>query len=245
MIKIAVCDDENMFALSFKTKLRDGFRKVLKQEIIVDTFDDANALLYKMKNTAYDVVFLDIEMPGVNGLEAAGWIKKNSARAFIVFTTNRDDLVFDALRIKPLGFLRKSHLAQELDGMIDYITETVNFSDAKVSIKCKEGVVNLNLADVFYLENAGNSVFFVTKDRKYEPRDSLYKKEQELEQFGFIRSHGSFIINLNHIYKVKTKEIVLDNGSTVPLSRSRHRILKERFLKEMVINNECNNFNCI
>lgn len=78
MIKIAVCDDENMFALSFKTKLRDGFRKVLKQEIIVDTFDDANALLYKMKNTAYDVVFLDIEMPGVNGLEAAGWIKKTA-----------------------------------------------------------------------------------------------------------------------------------------------------------------------
>lgn len=238
MLKISVCDDEKMFAQSFKTKLHTGFRKVLKQEVIVDTFDDAHALLYSMNSTAYDVVFLDIEMPGINGLEAAAYIKKSNPRAHIVFTTNRDDLVFDALRIKPLGFLRKSHLAQELDSMIDYITETVNFSNAKVSIKCKEGVVSLNLGDVYFLENAGNSVFFVTKDRKYETRDSLYKKEQELEQFGFIRSHGSFIVNINHVYQIKTKDIVLDNGFTVPLSRSKQKILKEKFLKDMVLSNE-------
>ena len=81
-------------------------------------------------------------------------------------------------------------------------------------------------------------MFFVTKDRKYETRDSLYKKEQELEQFGFIRSHGSFIVNINHVYQIKTKDIVLDNGFTVPLSRSKQKILKEKFLKDMVLSNE-------
>lgn len=234
-MRIAVCDDERVFAESLKISLYELFTKSLPEERVeINLFCDGQTLLDEVRSSIYEVIFLDIEMPGLSGVDVAKELKDADENYLVIFTTNRDDLVFEALSSHPLGFLRKSHLEKELPAMVEYIIKNKATGDVKMTIKHKGGFAKIFVSDILYLENMGNIMTYVTTKGRLETRESIYRKELELTSYGFIRIHASFLVNMEHIYQVNKGSVLLDNGTVVPISRQKYKTIKERFIKERI-----------
>ena len=239
VVRIAVCDDERVFAESLKNKLKVLFTSFLPEETIeIILFGDGQSLLDDVRSSLYEVIFLDIEMPGLNGIEIAEQLKDSEENYIIVFTTNRDDLVFEALDSHPAGFLRKSHLDRDLPDMVSYILKNKSTNEINLTVKHKGGYAKIYMSDIVYLENMGNTMTYVTTKGKLETRESVYKKESELTSYGFIRIHASFLVNMDHVYQVNKSSLVMDNGDSIPISRNRYKAIKDRFIKERVFEDE-------
>lgn len=235
VVRIAVCDDERVFAEGLRNKLKVLFASFLPEETIeIILFGDGQSLLDDVRSSLYEVIFLDIEMPGLNGLEIAEQLKDSDENYIIVFTTNRDDLVFEALDSHPAGFLRKSHIDRDLPDMISYILKNKSSNEIKLTVKHKGGYAKIFMSDIVYLENMGNTMTYITTKGKLETRESVYKKESELTSYGFVRIHASFLVNMDHVYQVNKSSLVMDNGDSIPISRNRYKAIKDRFIKERV-----------
>lgn len=115
---IAICDDEKVALELLGSSLRGALR-TRNVDASIETFSRPRELLLRMQTTSFDLLFLDIEMPGMTGLELAQRLRREGNLIDIIYISNREDLVFDALRTNPRGFIRKNRLIQDVSGVID------------------------------------------------------------------------------------------------------------------------------
>ena len=115
---IAICDDETV-ALELLSSSVRGVLRTRKVDASIETFTSPRQLLLRMQTVTFDLLFLDIEMPGMTGLELAQRLRREGNLIDIIYISNREDLVFDALRTNPRGFIRKNRLIQDVSGVID------------------------------------------------------------------------------------------------------------------------------
>lgn len=115
---IAICDDEKVALELLGSSLRGALR-TRNVDASIETFSRPRELLLRMQATSFDLLFLDIEMPGMTGLELAQRLRREGNLIDIIYISNREDLVFDALRTNPRGFIRKNRLIQDVSGVID------------------------------------------------------------------------------------------------------------------------------
>lgn len=230
-MKILIIDDEAVFA----DELRQFVNKICADDRItseIKVTDDPEFLL--MNGKGFDVVLLDIEMPKHSGLELAEKLneqKGDREKPYIIFVTNRDGLVFEALRQQPYSFIRKSH-PEELEPCLKRLVKLCGKND-HYSIKTGRDIVRLPLNDIYYLEKQKNYVYFHTARGCFPERTSLDNKSDLLAK-GFLRTHIGYMVNIRHIEKLSSAEICLSDGTSVPLSKKYHDEVRKRFFEWMV-----------
>ena len=104
-------------------------------EINVDCYASAGAFLDNYSTRNYDELFLDIDMPDISGFKIAEILHEHGYNIPIVYITGRDDLITNAFRYKPIGFVRKQHLETELEFAIDTIKSELNMATVYISVK--------------------------------------------------------------------------------------------------------------
>lgn len=230
-MKILIVDDERVFA----DRLNQYVIKICADCQItaeVKVTEDPGFLLQNSKS--FDVILLDIEMPECSGIELALELNKqksDSEKPYIIFVTNRDSLVFEALKQQPYSFIRKSH-PEELEPCLKRLARLCEKSDY-YSIKTGRDIVRLSLNDIYYLEKQKNYVFYHTERGSFPERTTIDKKS-DLLQKGFLRTHIGYMVNIRHIEKISSAEIILSDGTAVPLSRKYHDEVRKRFFEWMV-----------
>ena len=230
-MKILIIDDEPVFA----DKLRQFVNKICADNKItaeVTVTDDPGFLLPNSKN--FDVVLLDIEMPKCSGIELASSLneqKGDSEKPYIIFVTNRDGLVFEALRQQPYSFIRKSH-PEELEPCLKRLVKLCEKND-HYSIKTGRDIIRLPLNDIYYLEKQKNYVYFHTARGCFHERTSIDNKSDLLAR-GFLRTHIGYMVNIRHIEKISSAEVYLSDGSVIPLGKKYHSEVRKRFFEWMV-----------
>ena len=125
MYQIAICDDEEKILLDIQKKIEKYF---ISQEMDANYFytNDSEKMLEYIKNEPLDVLFLDIDMPHISGMDIASYIKENRLEILLVFVTSQDALVYQSFAYRPFGFLRKTHIDFETgitgktEGINDY-----------------------------------------------------------------------------------------------------------------------------
>jgi DNA-binding LytR/AlgR family response regulator len=181
----------------------------------------------------YDVVFLDIEMPYMNGIDVAKKIDNQICK--IVFVTNREDFVFTAVNsVNSFGFIRKSHLENDLVKVFDRILKD-DRNSKYLLLKHNYEIVKVKYSDILYVEKIKNNIHFHTINNVYSVKDTLTNYEEILKSFGVVRCLAGYIVNLNYVNKIGRKDIVLTNNFIVPMSRNKQNIVKEEFMKMDVI----------
>ena len=199
----------------------------------IDLFARPRGLLARMKSVSFDLLFLDIEMPGMTGLELAQQLRREGVLVDIIYISNREDLVFDALRTNPRGFIRKTRLIQDVSGVIGTCL-SYRRADAQpkaLIVKDREQVIDLPIDRLQYIEGSGKSqaVHVVGREQPVE----LHKSMQKLEPHGFLRIHKGYLLNYRFIRRIGDNEVTLTSGERLPVSRRKYQEIRDAYMELM------------
>ena len=232
-MQIAVCDDE--------IKILEEIVAFIQKEFPgnkVQTFSDGQAFLSSVRATPDaepDLVLLDIDMPGMSGMELAAELTSEKVRTLIVFVTAHDELVYDSFKYHPFAFVRKKYLQEELRNVIRDCQKEIEGRTSKKRFVFQNGsqMVNLAQSEILYFEGQANYLAIHTVDGEYRMRSTMSAVEKELGDSGFLRIHKGFLVNLEHVRILKTEGLELDNGGLLPIGKSYSEAAKKSILRFM------------
>lgn len=237
MLRIAICDDNSTFIKHFHQLLEQTLKgKELSFKII--DYIRTDLLIDKHMNNPYDVVFLDIDMPQMNGFIVARQLTEKNSNCYIIFITNHNELVYDSFMFRPLNFIVKSEdmiMSNRLNMVIDQLKEQLK-QDEIIYVENKDvGRVSFLLKDIIYIESDDHNVKFYLRDKK-EPiidRATMKELEDKFADAHFIRIHRKFIVNLKYVASVNnTQETIrLKTGKGIPMSRN-YKVIVDQKLTE-------------
>ncbi len=228
-MRIAVCDDEEHILMDMAKAIQG-----IVPHGIVKTFADSGKLLDSFHWDRWDLLLLDIDMPGLGGLEIAGKLgEENFQEPLLVFVTNHDELVYDSLRFHPFGFIRKSHFGEEIEGLLRDCEKKLREKEQYFTFKSGTKNIRVCLSEILYFESDGNYLRMVTSGAEYRLRDTVGAVESVLSPQGFIRLHRGFLVNQEAVRVLEPEEAELVSGERLPIGRSYGETARKRLMRYM------------
>lgn len=227
-MKIAICDDERIFTDIFREKLEMTAEKC-GIECTVSAFLNGAEMISMLNR--FDAVFLDVDMPGLSGEVTAEYIIGLEKALPIIFVTNHDDFVFSSFRYRPFGFLRKRYIDSELEDIIKRLDKYLAEIERCYTFNSHNKLISVRLNDINYIEVYGHETLVHTANAVLATSKVLSAIEKELSEYGFIRTHKSYIVNTRYIFSVERKSIILSNGENLPVSRTKLTDVKQMMIK--------------
>ena len=239
MINCIIVEDE----LPAREELK-YFLNEEKEIRLIEEFESPLDTLNFLEKNKIDVVFLDINMPDMNGINLGKIISKIYPEIKIIFITAYKDYAVEAFEVKAFDYLLKPYSEERIRNLLKSLVSTKsvdnilnrNTSLKKITINMDEKIYVLSLTDVDYIEaNEKETLIFANKKR-YVSKIKISKWEEMLEGYNFYRCHRSYIVNLDKIVEIEqwfnsSWIIKLKNySSTIPVSRNNIKELKELFL---------------
>lgn len=222
-MRIAICDDEQCFLDDFR-RIADSLYRSL--DILIDSFSSGSALLKQFRLKAYDLVFLDIEMPEMDGITLAEELRTLSEEVSIVFLTGHIEYAIKGYEVNALRYLTKPADEQKIKDVVDRVLQRLE-SEKQLWIKTDEGEIRLRLRDILFIESQNQNVIINTAAESYSVRGNMSDYEARLTPDGFFRIHRGYLAALARIRRIAGKEIVMEDGTVLPVSRSKETKLRE------------------
>lgn len=235
LLKIGICDDD-VFALGV---IKDAVSSILRQKSVpyeINTFQKAENLEREVKKYPFDLLLLDIDMPELDGITLAKRLKEQGESCDIIYVSNREDKVFDSLKVNPFGFIRKNHFMEDVPAVLEiYLKQRKEEAGLKLVFQTRETTVSVRLEDIIYIEGQRKvqEIYYQGQEEPGEVRYSMQELEKELKDNGFLRVHKGYLVNYRHIRLFEKEEILLDNGHRVPLSRRKAQDVKAAYMDLM------------
>lgn len=230
MVNIAVIDDE-IIILNYIHKKINIVMNDLNIECQIYNFSDSYYALKEIEKQKFDIVFLDIDMPDVSGIEIAKQIRKSNSDSEIIFVTNKDELVYDVIKYAPFRFIRKSKFDIEIYEAIQSYIEKLNSKNFLYTFSTSNGKKITDLRNVKYVEASSHKLHVHEINSKFIANGNLNEIEEFLHICGFIKIHQSFIVNYRFIDLIKYKEVILDDATRLPISRGRYEKIKIDYMQ--------------
>lgn len=231
MLRVAICDDNKAILLSYKERIKALFESKHVEVAIFD-YTKGSKLIQDCSEVPFDLIFLDIDMPEMNGFEVAEKINEVSMDSVIVFVTNEEQLVFRSLRYSPFRFIRKSYLVVELKESIISFLDLYSKRNKIQLFNCVNGeLVAVNIKDIIYIESNKHKVTVYTQKKHFVTKAKIGELEGNLKDFGFIRVHVGYLINMRYVFSIEKTEIILVDQTSIPMSRHRTEQVKTEFHK--------------
>ncbi len=234
-MRIAIIDDDSVFA-NYITKYIGELFCQKKLSGIIHTRTPENIMNYIDALIHYDVIFLDIEMPNISGINLAKEIneRKDSEKApYIIFVSGKDNLVFNALNTFPYSFVRKSHL-EDIEGCLLNIFQKPFSSPQAYLIKTGRDAVTMDVKEIIYLEKQKNYIAFHTLDGIFCERTSIIEKTRDLKPLGFLRPNIGHLVNAVHIVSISGEKIVLSDGKELMVGRGYKKAFRTELSKWVI-----------
>ncbi len=232
-LRIAVCDDEKVFLEKIKGKIQDNIKDAYECNII--TFNNSAELIANLTAESIDAVFLDIDMPKIDGFETAALLQKIKQNILIIFVTSHDDMVYHAWDFQPFWFIRKSHL-NDLRTIMPRLFQKIKYNREQerflFNLVAENYVIEIDMNTITYIESIKNDIFINSNiNQPVKVRCKLSDAECQLYPFHIIRIQNGILINCRFISKVTSREVLLTNGMKFNISRDRVAYVKNEFQK--------------
>lgn len=233
--KIALCDDDPAFRAVMEAEVSQICRNLQIDAEILPTAS-AGELLTALGHMSVQLIFLDIDMPDMDGVLLGRLLRQQGCSADIIYVSNMEERVYEVFEAHPWSFIRKAHFSQELPGVMDAYVQSLHQRVGRVVLQNTQGVHRaFGPDDILYIEAAGKTqkLFLVDEDDPFLIRTSLHELEQQLIPMGFIRIHKGFAVNYRYIQKITSRSVLLDNGQVLPIGRDRLTSARETYLALM------------
>ncbi len=230
-MRIAVIEDEKVhrdLMLFYLEKWRE--EQGGKEEI--DSFETAESFWFAYEDDrSFDILFVDIQMPGMNGMELAKKIREKDRDVVIVFTTGITDYLEEGYEVEALHYLVKPLNEEKVRLCLEKARnrrQTVNY----LTLHTEEETMKVSEETVNYAEARGHGcVLGMAGGGELVVRESLSELEGILGDRGFIKCHRSYLCRIGNIHHIGKEEIVFDDGQGIPVSRRLYNEVNKRFIE--------------
>lgn len=217
MLQVAVCDDDN----TLLRKMKEYIESCPDVECQVSLFSDGQELLKAAEH--FSVIFLDIDMPGLNGMDTARRFRKFDKQAKLIFLTSYSEYLGCAFGVHAFSYLlkpaRRDVIWKQLKEASDYLEPQQD--PVLLEFAASEGILRLDAREIFYFEYWNREILITASGGVYHMKGKITQLSKRLEDLGFSMPHKSFIVNLFHVKSVKGYEIHMVNGDSIPLSQKK------------------------
>lgn len=220
MIRIALCDDTIEYQLQVR-QLLEKWGTLRGQLLLIDTFDDGDALLTMLTRQHYDLIFLDIIMPILSGIETCAEIRKENRGVQIVFLSVSPEFGVDAFRVRANHYMLKPVRQEALFAYMDeYLSETGS-SQQFIVAKTATMLRKVPFDAIRHLEAQNKQILiFTDSDDILTVTTPLNQLARELTDPRFYQCHRSYIVNMNFINSYTKSTVTMQSGHTIPISRN-------------------------
>lgn len=219
---IGICDDELLMRKQEEEICRQTIMKYAEDDIVLETFSDGA----EVEDKDLDILVLDIEMNGIDGISVKNMFQKKNRDTIIIFVTSHDEMMYQAFGINVIGFVTKKYLKDQLPVMLDTAIKKV------MSTVLVDGVDSRKICYI-EAEHVYN-ILHVADGEEISVRISSGELEEMLKGVGFVRTHRAYLVNLAYVERIREKTIIVDEEEIPVSSRLKSRIKHEydRYCKE-------------
>ena len=238
-MRIAICEDNANDRALLRGYIEDYLaRHSYAAEVV--TFSDGESLLKAFLLSRFDLLLLDIYLPGMSGLSLAGRIRETDPYCKLMFITTSKDFMAEGYMVQTSGYVVKPIEREKMDASM-----TIFYSEFQKSSRLieapvgREGTVKIPVASIEYAEVFRKSTVFHMHDKAVETSMQLSEAEDLLGGEPFLRCHRSYIVNMNHVKDIGSDSFLMKNGGRVPMptrNRSELRLTVTGFLAGRSLN---------
>lgn len=231
MLHIAICDDEQYMLDKISTMAADFFRGK-NMEITIAQFSNGEELL--KYNRTIDILFLDIQMNGMDGMETARKLRSRKFKGFLIFITVLKEMVFQAFTVQAYDYLVKPIEEKHFEKTMERLLASMqNASEASLLVQKGYESSIISFEDIVFCEIIDRKVYLHLASSEvvdfYERIENLETKLDDR----FFRCHRSFLINLKYLKSYKNGTAYLEGGKEIPVSRLRSKRFSDVILQYM------------
>lgn len=237
MIHVAVVDDESIAIRMISEELKIA-GKACKEEMEILPFESAHSFLqaFNDSNINIDALFLDIDMPNFSGFELSTFLRDQQIDIPLVYITHLDDLMQNAFQYKALGFVRKSHLSEEIPGALRAVLKDIQRTSASIIVlsatRAKKTQYAIPVRSILYLESGNHQteIHIAHKKECIITRETMSSFMSNPKFCRFILICSGIAVNLDFIFSIENNKLTLTDGEFFYISRRKQKSVEEAFL---------------
>jgi DNA-binding LytR/AlgR family response regulator len=233
-ICIALCDDNSMDLAAIKTVLEKFCGKSTEHTFQIFSFNNPSELMeYIKKNGGFDILLLDIYMPGRNGTQVAEELRKSNDHCEIIFITTSDDHARDAYKVNAIQYIKKPASEDELFNALHRAIIQLGKNPSKMLfLKTTDGMLRVRGMEIICTKSQTHYQYIYLVDgTKCKVRMTVGELFETLSSVNtFMRIGAAYIVAVRHIVSLDVKKITMKNEFKIPLPRNTYRIVKQKYL---------------
>lgn len=233
MLQLAICDDDKE-AVRIHREIAEACLRECGSAGEIALYTDSGNLLCDIleDHFFFDLILLDIEMPGSTGMEIAEKIKPYLPQVKIIFITSHIEYAIDAFELSIFRYVPKDDTARRLPAAITDAVKLIVLEEGKTyTIQTNSRLEKIPCRDILYIERDGKNAAITTSGGCSKVRKSLQQVYEELGTEEFIFIDRGIIVNLIHVMQIRNGMAVLKNGTSLPVSRSHLQDVKEQICR--------------
>ncbi len=228
MLSIAVCDDEVIECCRMAGKIKDILEE-MKIPCIIRQFRSGKELLQSAES--FDILFLDILMSDLNGMQTAQMFRKKAFDRILIFISSSREYVFEAYDVEAFQYLLKPVDDRKLKTVLQKaVLKTESRSQEFIIVNRERQKKKIFLDDIYYFEIKGRMIDVHGTEGIFTYYERIKDLEDKLRDRGFFRCHKSYLINLKYVDVYNRQEAILENGEKVIIAKRRY----EEFCREIL-----------
>ena len=230
VIEIAVCDDE-LYLLRRLEKYLLELGKDAGIQVEVECYEDGSDLVKAVTDgKRFEIIYLDVRMKYMNGLEAAYKIREIDRMVQMVYVTSHDGYMKETFRVAPIGFLTKPIKKNEFEETFYYVLGIVEAQDSYYRFRYMKSDYKVAIRDILYFESKLRVAEIALHDGFLKEYRALNEIEKSLDQSKgkFLRIHKSYLVNYQHVIRMGYEEVEMPKGIILPLSRAYKKAVDEK-----------------
>ncbi|MGL4913428.1 MAG: LytR/AlgR family response regulator transcription factor [Romboutsia sp.] len=222
MIKIGLCEDNDLYIKQLSSTLRK-IEKDNNLEFEINGFNCGEDLVdfcSKHKNY-FDILFLDVLMHEMNGIEAAQAIRKMYSSAYMIFVTNSKEYALDSYSVNAYGYILKPFSHRSIESkVLDLVNKIDSSNKNTMYVKNNQDIYSLKLDEVVYFEsNLRKITAHLINGEEIKFYNKISNLESEINSNLFVRCHRSFLVNLIYIKNIVTSNLITTTERVLPISK--------------------------
>lgn len=229
---IVICDDETTFIQNMENQLSESLQKYTENYVFTE-FSSGEQLIQNYQRNEYDLIFLDIEYPGKNGIEIGDYIRNElmDDQVPIVYVSGQRHYMQEAFEVRPIAFLEKPLLKEKVDRVIKMFFTKYKEENYDFCYQIKGRDYTLKCSEILFFSSQARKIIIHARGGEIQFYGVLDHIAEELRDHGFLSVHKSYLVNTRYIKKMEYAQVTLSDDTKISISQSKRREVSREYIR--------------